>query len=72
MTPRCINCLHWDEDQADEQGYALCQELLNGAVVTEKDTIRITLRMVSGDDTCHRFYPKRVSPAPTHPSSETD
>ena len=58
----CVDCLHWDEDQADEQGYAECQcverEVLSYTpVLGEVKRLRL---LVCGDDTCSMFTPKRT------------
>lgn len=29
MTPRCVNCIHWDEEEADERGFAPCGRIKN-------------------------------------------
>ena len=56
----CVDCLHWDEDQADEQGYADCQNQKNSCLVLKGESSRFVPLRVSGDDTCRMFTPKQA------------
>lgn len=52
MTPRCVNCIHWDEDRADEDGRAPC-----AVPRTAPEVDRLITIYVTGDYSCrHHEY----------------
>ena len=69
MTHRCTNCVHWDEGEADERGYAPCGRIRNDDLGPNKDEPALTEEicmhnprlLVRGDFGCVLFAPKRVS-----------
>ncbi len=61
----CIDCIHWDEDKADEMGIAECNSpshRLYLMMAARKQWV--TKPMVPGDHGCEFFTPKRATPAP--------
>ena len=62
----CVDCLHWDEDKADEQGYALCQHPVSSYIVRQESVSAAPFRklrvLVSGDDSCEQFTAKLATP----------
>lgn len=65
MTPCCTNCLHWDEDQADEDGYALCGSPGLENWIYEGTGLHSHTLYVRGDDGCRvNFTPKRAQIVP--------
>lgn len=81
MMPCCTNCLHWDEESAEDnvEGLGLClhpdleQDYPDSlpAHLSNGNKAVILLRS-RGDYSCPLFQGKTVTPAPTHPSSEAD
>lgn len=62
----CVNCIHWDEEAADEDGRAPCAQTRTVPEVPRPITI-----WVRGDYSCPLFS-QRVAIAPTHPPSVTE
>jgi hypothetical protein len=78
----CVDCTHWDEEAADEDGRAPCVALYCALLDSEcigEGPIRYTTDgdcllsiRTRGDFGCALFHPKRVASAPTQVPSEAE
>ena len=69
MTPCCTNCVHWDEETAEDNvgGLAICT-LLSPTLLDIRDWKRVAEVRTRGDERCDKFTPKLATPAPEPPT----